>query len=71
MKALIPAKDFLNKLSKNSMSFRQLNRAIAYLRANKVVFYDTWGEGMHVVKLEDLEKNKPIVINALRVGLYY
>jgi hypothetical protein len=69
MQQLIGAKTFLNKLTGGQLSIRQINRATAYLRANKVVFYDTWGVGEHCLILNDAQKNKPIVITALKTAL--
>lgn len=66
---LISAFSFINKLTGAQMSKRQINRAIAYLRANKVVFYDTWGKGEHVLILADANKNKPLVIESLKIAL--
>jgi hypothetical protein len=63
---------FINKLTKNKLHAIQLNRAIAYLRAKRLVFYDDWSKD-HVALLGEMElpQAKELVLNAIRIAANY
>ena len=65
---LVNTKNFLNSLTKNRLNEKQVNRAVAYLRAKKLCFYDNWS-GSHASILLQLESSKNEVIEALRYTL--
>lgn len=48
---------FLNQITKYSLTPKQLNRIKAILRANKLIFLDTWSNDF-VILLSDLEKKE-------------
>ena len=56
MQHIISIDTFINQITKNLLTPKQLNRIKAILRANKLIFLDTWSNDF-VILLSDLEKN--------------
>jgi hypothetical protein len=41
---IISGNKFINRLTANQLTASKLNKVLAYLRANKVLFYDNWSK---------------------------
>ena len=57
MQHIIGIDTFLNQITKNSLTPKQLNRIKAILRANRLIFLDDWSNDF-VILLSNLEKNE-------------
>ena len=57
MKHILGIDTFLNQITKNSLTPKQLNRIKAILRANKLIFLDDWSNDF-VILLSNLEKKE-------------
>ena len=62
---IVSAKEFINNISMGKLSESQLNRALAYIRAKRIAFYDTWSKE-HCLLQDELLTNKVVIIEALK-----
>ena len=65
---LVSPHDFINKLTGGKITPNQLNRAVAYLRAKGIGFYDNWSKDFSA-PIDTLRDRKADVLNALRASL--
>lgn len=64
----VSAHTFINRLTANKLNEKQVNRAVAFLKAKKIAFRDEW-DGKYCLIQSELLQNKTLVIEALKVTL--
>ncbi len=66
---IVKTEEFINRLTQGRYKEdrKNLNRIVAYLRANGLCFYDDWSRD-HVSILDKLQDNKTTVLSALKEG---
>lgn len=63
---LVDASDYVNRITLGRLTPCQVSRSLAFMRARKLVFYDTFSKA-HVLNTILLPEHKKIIVDSLKL----